>query len=167
MRVTLADATTAEYFLIKGQDVLLFSTALPAPYQAGHRVSTLLGRMPSAVGYQPTLAEMGELQGSILLPRKEIQYFRTGSYVLRTTLRPCSCFTTFTHLDTLPFFLVLLLPSLVFTQQLILWPAPVLLIIHCWFRGTPPCYGSSGRPCREYSDPFRTSLQFWVWTRAF
>src|SRR3712207_8956566 len=64
MRVALSGLTMAEYFRdVQGQDVLLFIDNIFRFVQAGSEVSMLLGRMPSAVGYQPTLAdEMGELQ---------------------------------------------------------------------------------------------------------
>src|SRR6201992_1004691 len=64
LRVALSALTMAEYFRdVKNQDVLLFVDNIFRFVQAGSEVSTLLGRMPSAVGYQPTLAdEMGELQ---------------------------------------------------------------------------------------------------------
>ena len=71
MRVALAGLTTAEYFRDQGQDVLLFIDNIFRFSQAGSEVSALLGRMPSAVGYQPTLAtEMGELQGALPPPRR-------------------------------------------------------------------------------------------------
>ena len=71
LRVSLAALTVAEYFRDEmGQDVLLFIDNIFRFVQAGSEVSTLLGRMPSAVGYQPTLAgEMGELQERITSPR--------------------------------------------------------------------------------------------------
>src|SRR5699024_7445099 len=64
MRVALTGLTLAEYFRdVEGQDVLLFIDNIFRFTQAGSEVSALLGRMPSAVGYQPTLAtEMGQLQ---------------------------------------------------------------------------------------------------------
>ena len=63
LRIGLAGLTTAEYFRDRGQDVLLFIDNIFRFSQAGSEVSALLGRMPSAVGYQPTLAtEMGDLQ---------------------------------------------------------------------------------------------------------
>src|SRR2546426_1232480 len=66
LRVALTGLTTAEYFRDEGQDVLLFIDNIFRFTQAGSEVSALLGRMPSAVGYQPTLAtEMGELQERI------------------------------------------------------------------------------------------------------
>lgn len=67
MRVALTGLTIAEYFRdVEGQDVLLFIDNIFRFTQAGSEVSALLGRMPSAVGYQPTLAtEMGQLQERI------------------------------------------------------------------------------------------------------
>src|SRR3712207_7540676 len=66
MRVALTGLTMAEYFRDKGQDVLLFIDNIFRFTQAGSEVSALLGRIPSAVGYQPTLAtEMGALQERI------------------------------------------------------------------------------------------------------
>ncbi len=63
LRIGLAGLTTAEYFRDRGQDVLLFIDNIFRFSQAGSEVSALLGRMPSAVGYQPTLAtEMGDIE---------------------------------------------------------------------------------------------------------
>src|SRR5215212_9685601 len=71
MRVALSGLTMAEYFREQGQDVLLFIDNIFRFVQAGSEVSALLGRMPSAVGYQPTLAtEMGQLQERITSTRK-------------------------------------------------------------------------------------------------
>ena len=72
MRVALTGLTMAEYFRDEeGQDVLLFIDNIFRFTQAGSEVSALLGRMPSAVGYQPTLAtEMGQLQERITSPRR-------------------------------------------------------------------------------------------------
>lgn len=100
MRVALAGLTTAEYFRDQGQDVLLFIDNIFRFSQAGSEVSALLGRMPSAVGYQPTLAtEMGDLQ-------ERITSTKTGSitsvqavYVPADDLTDPAPATTFTHLD--------------------------------------------------------------------
>ncbi len=72
MRVALTGLTIAEYFRdVEGQDVLLFIDNIFRFTQAGSEVSALLGRMPSAVGYQPTLAtEMGQLQERITSTQK-------------------------------------------------------------------------------------------------
>lgn len=74
MRVALTGLTIAEYFRdVEGQDVLLFIDNIFRFTQAGSEVSALLGRMPSAVGYQPTLAtEMGQLQERITSTQKDL-----------------------------------------------------------------------------------------------
>ena len=74
MRVALTGLTIAEYFRdVEGQDVLLFIDNIFRFTQAGSEVSALLGRMPSAVGYQPTLAtEMGQLQERITSTEKKV-----------------------------------------------------------------------------------------------
>ena len=100
LRVGLAGLTQAEYFRDQGQDVLLFIDNIFRFTQAGSEVSALLGRMPSAVGYQPTLAtEMGDLQ-------ERITSTSTGSitsvqavYVPADDLTDPAPATTFTHLD--------------------------------------------------------------------
>ena len=100
LRVGLAGLTEAEYFRDQGQDVLLFVDNIFRFTQAGSEVSALLGRMPSAVGYQPTLAtEMGDLQ-------ERITSTSTGSitsvqavYVPADDLTDPAPATTFTHLD--------------------------------------------------------------------
>ena len=100
LRVGLAGLTEAEYFRDQGQDVLLFVDNVFRFTQAGSEVSALLGRMPSAVGYQPTLAtEMGDMQ-------ERITSTATGSitsvqavYVPADDLTDPAPATTFTHLD--------------------------------------------------------------------
>ena len=87
MRVGLTGLTLAEYFRDEaGQDVLLFIDNIFRFTQAGSEVSALLGRMPSAVGYQPTLAtEMGELRKGLLLQRKvPLRRFRLFTFLLTT-----------------------------------------------------------------------------------
>ncbi len=76
MRVALTGLTIAEYFRdVEGQDVLLFIDNIFRFTQAGSEVSALLGRMPSAVGYQPTLAtEMGQLQERITSTKKRFDH---------------------------------------------------------------------------------------------
>ncbi len=100
LRIGLAGLTQAEYFRDQGQDVLLFIDNIFRFTQAGSEVSALLGRMPSAVGYQPTLAtEMGDLQ-------ERITSTETGSitsvqavYVPADDLTDPAPATTFAHLD--------------------------------------------------------------------
>ena len=101
MRVALSGLTMAEYFRdVKHQDVLLFIDNIFRFTQAGSEVSALLGRMPSAVGYQPTLAtEMGALQGRITSPRKGSITSVQAVYVPADDLTDPAPATTFTHLD--------------------------------------------------------------------
>jgi F-type H+-transporting ATPase subunit beta len=101
LRVALAALTVAEYFRdAKGQDVLLFIDNIFRFVQAGSEVSTLLGRMPSAVGYQPTLAdEMGELQERITSTRGRSITSLQAVYVPADDYTDPAPFTTFTHLD--------------------------------------------------------------------
>ncbi len=101
LRVGLSALTIAEYFRdVKGQDVLLFIDNIFRFVQAGSEVSTLLGRMPSAVGYQPTLAdEMGELQERITSTRGRSITSMQAVYVPADDYTDPAPFTTFTHLD--------------------------------------------------------------------
>ena len=101
LRVALAALTMAEYFRdVKNQDVLLFIDNIFRFVQAGSEVSTLLGRMPSAVGYQPTLAdEMGELQERITSTRGRSITSIQAVYVPADDYTDPAPFTTFTHLD--------------------------------------------------------------------
>jgi F-type H+-transporting ATPase subunit beta len=101
LRVGLAALTMAEYFRdVKNQDVLLFVDNIFRFVQAGSEVSTLLGRMPSAVGYQPTLAdEMGELQERITSTRGRSITSVQAVYVPADDYTDPAPFTTFTHLD--------------------------------------------------------------------
>ena len=79
LRVALSGLTMAEYFREEGQDVLLFIDNIFRFVQAGSEVSALLGRMPSAVGYQPNLAsEMGDLQERITSTKNRSEERRVG-----------------------------------------------------------------------------------------
>ena len=101
MRVALTGLTMAEYFRDKqGQDVLLFVDNIFRFVQAGSEVSALLGRMPSAVGYQPTLAtDIGELQERITSTKKGSITSVQAVYVPADDLTDPAPATTFTHLD--------------------------------------------------------------------
>ena len=101
MRVALSGLTMAEYFRdVKHQDVQLFIDNIVRFTQAGSEVSALLGRMPSAVGYQPTLAtEMGALQERITSTRKGSITSVQAVYVPADDLTDPAPATTFTHLD--------------------------------------------------------------------
>jgi len=101
LRVGLSALTVAEYFRDdEGRDVLLFIDNIFRFTQAGSEVSALLGRMPSAVGYQPTLAtEMGELQERITSTRKGSITSVQAIYVPADDLSDPAPATTFSHLD--------------------------------------------------------------------
>ena len=100
MRVALTGLTMAEYFRDKGQDVLLFIDNIFRFTQAGSEVSALLGRTPSAVGYQPTLAtEMGALQERITSTVNGSITSVQAVYVPADDLTDPAPATTFSHLD--------------------------------------------------------------------
>ncbi|GIM29680.1 ATP synthase subunit beta [Clostridium polyendosporum] len=100
MRVALTGLTMAEYFRDQGQDVLLFIDNIFRFTQAGSEVSALLGRIPSAVGYQPTLAtEMGALQERITSTTQGSITSVQAVYVPADDLTDPAPATTFAHLD--------------------------------------------------------------------
>src|SRR6201747_1598141 len=101
LRVALTALTIAEYFRdVEGSDTLLFIDNIFRFTQAGSEVSTLLGRMPSAVGYQPNLAtEMGELQGRITSTKSGAVTSGQAGYVPADDLTDPAPATTFAHLD--------------------------------------------------------------------
>ena len=100
LRVGLSGLTMAEYFREEGQDVLLFIDNIFRFVQAGSEVSALLGRMPSAVGYQPTLAtEMGQLQERITSTRTGSVTSVQAIYVPADDLTDPAPANTFAHLD--------------------------------------------------------------------
>jgi len=100
LRVGLSGLTVAEYFRDQGQDTLLFIDNIFRFTQAGSEVSALLGRMPSAVGYQPTLGtEMGELQERITSTKRGSITSVQAIYVPADDLTDPAPATTFSHLD--------------------------------------------------------------------
>lgn len=101
MRVALSALTMAEYFRdVEGKDTLLFIDNIFRFVQAGSEISSLLGRMPSAVGYQPTLAEeMGQLQERITSTKKAAITSVQAVYVPADDLTDPAPSTTFSHLD--------------------------------------------------------------------
>ncbi|MBQ6586919.1 MAG: F0F1 ATP synthase subunit beta [Coriobacteriales bacterium] len=100
LRVGLAGLTEAEYFRDQGQDVLLFIDNIFRFTQAGSEVSALLGRMPSAVGYQPTLStEMGDLQERITSTKEGSITSVQAIYVPADDLTDPAPATAFIHLD--------------------------------------------------------------------
>ena len=101
LRVGLSGLTMAEYFRDQGRDVLLFIDNIFRFVQAGSEVSALLGRMPSAVGYQPTLAtEMGQLQERITSTTKGSVTSVQAIYVPADDLTDPAPANTFAHLDS-------------------------------------------------------------------
>ena len=101
LRVGLSGLTIAEYFRDQGKDVLLFIDNIFRFVQAGSEVSALLGRMPSAVGYQPTLAtEMGQLQERITSTNKGSVTSVQAIYVPADDLTDPAPANTFAHLDS-------------------------------------------------------------------
>jgi len=101
LRVGLSGLTMAEYFRDQGQDVLLFIDNIFRFTQAGSEVSALLGRMPSAVGYQPTLAtEMGQLQERITSTQRGSVTSVQAIYVPADDLTDPAPANTFAHLDS-------------------------------------------------------------------
>ncbi len=100
LRVGLTALTTAEYFRDQGQDVLIFIDNIFRYTLAGSEVSALLGRMPSAVGYQPNLGtDMGELQERITTTKKGAITSMQAIYVPADDLTDPAVATAFTHLD--------------------------------------------------------------------
>ncbi len=100
MRVALTGLTVAEYFRDQGQDVLFFIDNIFRFTQAGAEVSALLGRIPSAVGYQPTLAtDMGQMQERITTTKKGSITSVQAVYVPADDLTDPAPATTFAHLD--------------------------------------------------------------------
>src|SRR5213075_2608474 len=100
LRVALSGLTVAEYFRDQGMDVLLFIDNIFRFTQAGSEVSALLGRMPSAVGYQPTLAsEMGEMQERITSTKTGAITSIQAVYVPADDYTDPAPATTFAHLD--------------------------------------------------------------------
>ncbi len=101
LRVALTGLTIAEYFRDQGQDVLLFIDNIFRFTQAGSEVSALLGRVPSAVGYQPTLAkEMGDLQERITSTKTGSITSLQAIYVPADDYTDPAPVTTFSHLDS-------------------------------------------------------------------
>src|SRR5690606_27812024 len=100
LRVGLTGLTMAEYFRDEGRDVLLFIDNIFRFVQAGSEVSALLGRMPSAVGYQPTLGtEMGQLQERITSTKRGSITSVQAVYVPADDYTDPAPATTFAHLD--------------------------------------------------------------------
>ena len=164
MRVGLSGLTMAEYFRdVKNQDVLLFIDNIFRFTQAGSEVSALLGRMPSAVGYQPTLAtEMGALQERITstkkVPSHRFRLFTFLQMTLQTRLlqQPSRTWTQqpFCHVR---------LPAAVFILQWIRWiPRAGFSLLKLSEKSIMLWQEAYSRYC-SVTASFRISLQSWVW----
>jgi F-type H+/Na+-transporting ATPase subunit beta len=165
LRVALTGLTMAEYFRDEGRDVLLFVDNIYRYTLAGTEVSALLGRMPSAVGYQPTLAdEMGRLQ-------ERITSTRTGSitsfqavYVPADDLTDPSPATTFAHLDATAGALAVRLPNWVSTRRWTRSIRPRGFSIRRWSAKSTTAWPAQCRaPCRSTRN-CATSSRFSAWT---
>ena len=167
LRVGLTGLTVAEYFRDEeNQDVLLFVDNIFRFTQAGSEVSALLGRMPSAVGYQPTLStEMGALQERITSTKRGSITSVQAIYVPADDLTDPAPATAFAHLDA----------TTVLSDN---WPS--WAFIRRSIRSTPPrvfsIRKSSERSITRLHEAFsrycsdirtsKTSLPFWVWTNC-
>ena len=126
LRVALTGLTMAEYFRDQGRDVLLFIDNIFRFVMSGAEVSGLLGRLPSAVGYQPTLAtEMGALQERITSTRRGAITSNAGqSMFRRTDYTDPAPVTTFSHLDANISLSRAIVGAWVSTRRWILWHLP-------------------------------------------
>jgi len=132
LRVALSGLTMAEKFRDEGRDILFFVDNIYRYTLAGTEVSALLGRMPSAVGYQPTLAEeMGRLQERIASTKVGSITSIQAVYVPADDLTDPSPATTFLHLDS-TLFCHVISPLWVSTQRLIHWTQHPVNWIHWW-----------------------------------
>jgi F-type H+-transporting ATPase subunit beta len=163
-RVALTGLSMAEYFRDEeGQDVLFFMDNVFRFTQAGAEVSALLGRIPSAVGYQPTLAtDMGALQERITSTNKGSITSVQAVYVPADDLTDPAPATTFSHLDATTV-LSRQIAELGFILRWILWIRPRVFLIRALsgksITNAPPMF-------RKFCKPIKlckTLLRFWVW----
>ena len=145
-RVALTGLTVAEYFRDEeGQDVLFFVDNIFRFTQAGSEVSALLGRMPSAVGYQPTLAtEMGDLQERITSTKKGSITSVQAIYVPADDLTDPAPATAFSHLDA----------TTVLSRA-----SPRRASTPRWTRSTPPRASSTRRSSARSTTTWRATVQ--------
>lgn len=164
MRVAETGLTMAEYFRDEEhQNVLLFIDNIFRFTQAGSEVSALLGRMPSAVGYQPTLAtEMGELQERIASTKNGSVTSVQAVYVPADDLTDPAPATTFAHLDATT---VLSRKSLsrVFIRQLIRWSQTHVFLRRMLSEKSIMRQQDVYRRFFRNTQSYRISLQFSVW----
>ena len=165
LRVALTGLTIAEKFRDEGRDVLLFVDNIYRYTLAGTEVSALLGRMPSAVGYQPTLAEeMGVLQERITSTKDGSITSVQAVYVPADDLTDPSPATTFSHLDAT----VVLARSI---AELGIYPAidPLdstsrVSSIRWWWVTSTTTRLAACRACCSATRSSRTSSRSWAWT---
>merc|ERR1712071_204135 len=164
-RVALTGLTVAEYFRDQeGQDVLLFIDNIFRFTQAGSEVSALLCRIPSAVGYQPTLAtDMGSMQERITTTKKGSITSVQAIYVPADDLTDPAPAPP-SPIWTPPLCCLVVLPSWVSTQLSI----PSILPLVCWtptlLVRTTTTLPVVSRRSSKITNPFRILLPFWVWT---
>ena len=164
MRVALSGLTMAEYFRDHDhKDVLLFIDNIFRFVQAGSEVSTLLGRMPSAVGYQPTLAnEMGQLQERIASTRNGSVTSVQAVYVPADDLTDPATATTFTHLDATTVLNRRIAEQGIYPAVDPLQSTSRILEADVVGRNTTAWHARCRRSCRSTTN-CRTSLPFWAW----
>ena len=165
LRVALSALTMAEYFRDStGSDVLLFIDNIFRFSQAGSEVSALLGRMPSAVGYQPTLAtEMGQLQERITSTNNGAITSVQAVYVPADDPTDPAPATAFGQFDAF-IYLERRFPRKAFIRPSIRWPRPAACSIRStWASGTTIVPGGCRRPCSATAS-CRTSSPSWAST---
>jgi F-type H+/Na+-transporting ATPase subunit beta len=156
-RIGLTGVTMAEYFRDQGMDVLLFIDNIFRFTQAGAEVSALLGRLPSAVGYQPTLAsEMGQLQERITSTKTGSITSLQAIYVPADDYTDPAPATTFAHLDS-----TISLERSIAEQGLF----PAFWIRASWAMSIIKSHVTS-RKCCSGTRTCRTLSLFWVWTSS-
>lgn len=164
LRVALTGLTMAEYFRdVEGRDTLLFIDNIFRFTQAGSEVSALLGRMPSAVGYQPTLAtEMGQLQERITSTKKvQLHRFKQSTYRRMTTLTLLRLQRLLTWMQQLT--LSVKFPRRGFSQRLTHWlPARVCSLQKLLVKNITTWHKVLNNCCNVIPS-FKTSLPSWVW----
>ncbi len=165
MRVALSGLTMAEYFRdVEHKDVLLFIDNIFRFVQAGSEVSALLGRMPSAVGYQPTLAnELGALQERITSTKEGSITSVQAVYVPADDLTDPAPATTFAHLDATTVLSRKIVEQGIYPAVDPLDPPPAFWKQTSWARSTTAWPARCSPLCSAIRS-CRTSSPSWAWT---
>jgi F-type H+/Na+-transporting ATPase subunit beta len=164
LRVALTALSMAEYFRDQGRDVLLFIDNIFRFSMSGSEVSALLGRMPSAVGYQPTLAtEMGELQERITSTRHGSITSMQAVYVPADDYSDPAPVATFTHLDATIALERSIVEKGIYPAVDPLASTSRILDPIWWARSTTPPPARCSRCCSA-TKTCRTSSPSWAWT---